>query len=196
VIQVFDSKRAELVPQSMPEAWRDARQAAVIVYQSCAMRIPGKGPAYRDEMMAANVDWLAAQALPGEKMVIWSDNGHVRPGGGSMGTWLRQRYGRQMYVTGFAFRRGQVRAAGLAGGKFTGLGDSDVPASPEGSGDAILGATGLPVFFLDLASVSPDGPLGRWLAQPTCSTTPGPIGSPTIPSPTWRRPCRRACMTA
>jgi hypothetical protein len=39
-----------------------------------------------------------------------------------------------------------------------------VPA-PEGSGDAILSAAGMPLFFLDLRSVPRDGPLGVWLAE-------------------------------
>ena len=36
--------------------------------------------------------------------------------------------------------------------------------APEGSGDAILSAAGMPLFFLDIRSVPRDGPLGVWLA--------------------------------
>ena len=170
VIQVLDSRRAKLIRQSSPEAWRDARQAAAIVYQACTMRIPGKGPAYRDEMMAAHVEWLATGVHPGEKMVVWSDNEHVRsaaaPGNPkSMGAWLREPYGSRMYVVGFAFRQGRLRAAGVEGGKLTGIADYDAPGS-EGSGDSILALAGMPSFFLNLAAIPAGGPLGHWLAQP------------------------------
>jgi erythromycin esterase len=171
VVKLLDQKRAVLTAASSREAWRDARQAAAIVYQSCTMRIPGKGPAYRDEAMAGNVAWLNGQEHPNEKMVLWAHNGHVGFGAGSangksMGAWLRERYGKQMYVAGFAFRQGRLRAIGMENGTFTALSDYPVPPSPEGSGDAVLSAAGMPLFFLDMASLPPAGPLARWLAEP------------------------------
>jgi len=170
VLQVFDSKRAEMEKASSPAAWRDARQAAAIAYQACVMRIPGKGSSYRDEMMAKNVEWLADEAYPNEKIVLWAHNGHVGFGPGlagrNMGTWLKERFGRNLYVAGFAFERGQLRALGLSNGQMTGgLAARDVPPAPEGSGGAILGAAGLPLFFLDMSSLPAGGPLGRWLGE-------------------------------
>jgi erythromycin esterase len=169
VLKVFDSKRPEMEKASSPAAWLDARQAAAVAYQACAMRTPGKGPSYRDQMMAKNVEWLADEAYPGEKIVLWAHNGHVRfgsePGGKSMGTWLRERFGRKLYVAGFAFRRGQLRAVGAANGQMTGLADHAVPPAPEGSGDAILSAAGMSLFFLDMSSLAAGSPLGRWLAE-------------------------------
>ena len=169
VIQTLDARRAELIRKSSPEAWRDARQAAAAVFNACTMRIPGKGPAYREEMMAANVEWLASEVYRGEKMVLWSDNEHVRSGVAagrpkSMGAWLREPYGSGMYVVGFAFARGRLRAAGIDGGNLTGVGEYPAPGA-EGSGDSILALAGMPSFFLHLA-VPPGGALGRWLAQP------------------------------
>jgi len=38
-------------------------------------------------------------------------------------------------------------------------------ASPEGSGDAVLRAVGLPQFFLNLAKLPTGGALARWLAE-------------------------------
>jgi erythromycin esterase len=170
VVKVFDLKRTALVAASSDEAWRDARQAAVIVYQSCTMRIPGKGPTYRAEAMAANVEWLQ-QVHPDEKMVLWAHNAHVSFGGGSdsvksMGARLRERYGKQVYVVGFAFRQGRLRAVGMESGKSTALSVYNVPPSPEGSGDAILSAAGMPLFYLDMASLPPGGPLAHWLSAP------------------------------
>jgi erythromycin esterase len=169
VLKVFDAKRTEMETASSPAAWRDARQAAAIAYQACQMRTPGKGSFYRDEMMAKNVEWLADEAYPGEKMVLWAHNGHVRFGseiaGKSMGAWLRERFGRKMYVAGFAFRRGQLRAVGMTNGQMKGLAEQEVAPAPEGSGDAILSAAGMPLFFLDMSSLAADGPLGRWLGE-------------------------------
>jgi len=172
VLKVFDSKRSEWIPASSPESWRAARQAAAIVLQACTMRIPGKSAAYRDEAMAANVEWLAASGYPGEKIVLCAHNGHVAFGAGvnglkPMGSWLRERFGKQLYVAGFTFRRGEVRAIGTRDLNTAqeALGAQTAPPSPEGSGDAILSAAGLPLFFLDMTRL-PAGPLGRWLAEP------------------------------
>jgi erythromycin esterase len=170
VIRVFDLKRIAMVAASSVEAWRDARQAAVIVFQSCTMRVPGKGPSYRSEAMAGNVDWLR-QVYPDQKIVIWAHNSHVNLGAAAesdktMGARLRDRYGKQMYVVGFAFRQGHVRAIGLENGKATALSIYNVPPSPEGSGDAVLSAAGMPIFFLDMTKVAPGSPLGQWLAGP------------------------------
>jgi erythromycin esterase len=169
VLKVFDSRRAELIAASSAEAWRDARQAAAIVYQACAMRTSGKGPEYRDQMMAGNVEWLASQVHPKEKIVLWAHNGHVAfYADGSnkcMGAWLRQRYGKQLYVLGFGFRRGQLRAVGSRNGKYTGVAVQDAPPAPEGYGDAILAGAGLPLYFLDIAGLPATGPLARWLGE-------------------------------
>lgn len=170
VVKLFDLKRTALTAASSPEAWRDARQAAAIVYQSCTMRIPGKGPAYRGEAMAGNVEWLR-QVHPNEKIVLWAHNTHVRFGAGSdsvksLGARLRERYGKQMYVVGFAFYYGRLRAVGVENGKATALSVYNVPPSPEGSGDAILSAAGMPLFFLDMGNLPASGSLARWLSGP------------------------------
>jgi erythromycin esterase len=170
VVKLFDQKRTELIAASSQEAWRDARQAAAIVYQSCTMRIPGKGPAYRGEAMASNVEWLRT-VHPNEKIVLWAHNTHVAFGAGadnlkSMGARLRERFGKQMYVVGFAFRQGTLRAIGLEDGKAKALSVYHAPPSPEGSGDAVLSAAGMPLFFLDMGTLPSGGPLAHWLAGP------------------------------
>jgi erythromycin esterase len=121
--------------------------------------------------MARNVEWLAREEHPNEKMVLWAHNGHVQTAaeGGvkSMGAWLRETYGRQMYVLGFAFRRGTLRAVGVEDGRWLGMpSEHTAPPSPEGSGDAVLGAAGWPLFFLHLGDASPGSALARWLAEP------------------------------
>jgi len=166
VLKVFDAKRTEMQQASSPAAWRDARQAASIAYQACVKRTIDPGSFYRDEMMAKNVEWLVDEAYPDEKMVLWAHNLHVRfgseTGGRSMGTWLKERFGQKLYVVGFAFRRGQLRAVGRVDGQ---LAVHIVPPAPEGSGGAILSAAGMPIFFLDMSNLAAGSPLGRWLGE-------------------------------
>ncbi|HTX36627.1 MAG TPA: erythromycin esterase family protein [Bryobacteraceae bacterium] len=168
VAHEFDTRHRELTEASGEEKWRDARQAAAVVQEACTLRIAGRGPGYRDEAMAGNAEWIAGEAFPREKIVLWAHNAHVRTQGDpkSMGTFLRERFGRQLYVVGYAFRRGGLRAKGPEGGTAADVKVFDAPPSPEGSGDAVLSGARLPLFFLDLSSVPAAGALGRWLAEP------------------------------
>ncbi len=185
IVTLFDSRRSELIRASSLAAWRDARQAAEIVRQAAASRAPGASAGYRDEMMARNVEWLAGEAYPGEKIVLWAHNGHVRfaedSGVKMMGSWLRQRFGKQMYVVGFAFHRGAVRAVGTENGTPGGLANHIVPASQAGTGDSVLSAAGLPVFFLDMQPVPVTSELRRWLAEPHVYRAIGAVWNKTDP---------------
>jgi Erythromycin esterase len=119
--------------------------------------------------MAKSFGELADTTYPAAKIILWTDNAHARFGDEmaekSMGEWLRAKYGRKYYAAGFAFHRGEVRAVGVDQGDSKGLGMWTVPASPEGTGDAVLSAAGVPEFFLDLANVPASGVLARWLAE-------------------------------
>ncbi len=155
--------------RSSDAAWRDARHAAAVVVQACNMRSEASGLGYRDAMMARNIEWLIDEVHPHEKIIVWAHNGHVRADSASdtppMGALLRKRFRKDMYVVGFAFRRGEVWAGAVEDGKRKSAGVWPVEASPEGSGDAILSAAGLPMFFLNMAGVPRDESLGRWLAD-------------------------------
>jgi erythromycin esterase len=170
VLAAFDAHRAEWQGASSAAEFRDARHAAATVAAACAMRDEANGLGYRDEKMARNVEWLADEAHPGEKIIVWAHNMHVAADGDTgyprLGGWLRRRFGRQFYSVGFAFRRGDVWATGVEDGHSKGEDAWPVPPSPEGSGDAILSAIGMPLFFLDLRPVPRSGPLGAWLAEP------------------------------
>jgi hypothetical protein len=121
------------------------------------------------EDMAIRFSRLIDTTYPEAKVIFWTDNGHARFGDEmadkGMGDWLRERYGLNFYVAGFAFRRGEVRAVGVDNGDSKGLGMWSVPPSPEGSGDAVLSAAGMPAFFLDVATLPPSGTLARWLTD-------------------------------
>jgi hypothetical protein len=47
----------------------------------------------------------------------------------------------------------------------TGLAAHAVAAAADGSGDAVLSAARLPLFFLDMTALPGGTPLGRWLAE-------------------------------
>jgi erythromycin esterase len=168
VAHEFDKRHRELTAASGEEKWRDARQAVTVVQQACSLRIPGRGAGYRDEAMAGNAAWVVGSAYPREKIVLWAHNAHVGTAGEpkSMGAFLRERFGRQLYVVGYAFRKGGLRAKGPEGGTAADVKVFDAPPSPEGSGDAVLSGAGLPAFFLDLDGVPAAGALGRWLTEP------------------------------
>ena len=93
------------------------------------------------------------------KAVLWTDNTHARD------PQLREKFGRRLYAVGFAFDRGDVKAVGVEKGESRGLGVYRAPASPDGSGDAILSAAGMPQFFLNLGKLPAGGALARWMAE-------------------------------
>jgi hypothetical protein len=107
----------------------------------------------------ANHFWRIFTVDPAGKAIFWTDNFHARD------SVLREQFGRQLYAVGFAFDRGQVKAVGVEKGESKGLGVYTAQASPEGSGDAVLSAAGIPQFFLNMAKLPPGGALARWLTQ-------------------------------
>ena len=120
---------------------------------------------YRDASMAANIKWILDQN-PGAKIVLWAHNGHVNFGGDPgrykpMGEWLRQWYGGQTVVFGFAFNQGSFQA--VEQGK--GLHDFTIGPGPADGFDAMLASAGIPLFALDLRQLPKTGPVADWFSQ-------------------------------
>jgi erythromycin esterase len=168
VVSILEARRDALTKASSPEAFRDTLQMARIAAQGVRMRAPGAGFAYRDQMMARNVEWLLEEAYPGEKIVLWAHNGHVsfaeREDVRPMGAWLRQALGSRMYVLGFAIHTGTVRAVTRENGRSIGIAESTIPQAAPGSGTATFSAAGRPIYFLELKNRT--GTLGQWLSDP------------------------------
>ena len=122
----IDKRRSALDQQAGPVAAGVARQealsmAAYIAYQSAAdMRAYAET---RDEAMFRNLRYLADERFPGEKIIVWGHNYHLRhdnatippsaaifPGvaARSMGTWARQHFGARVFTIG------QYEATGAA----------------------------------------------------------------------------------
>jgi erythromycin esterase len=171
VTALFTARREALVRSAGAAATRDALRMTRIVVQALRNRTPGIDSAYRDERMADNVAWLAREVYPGQKIVLWAHNGHVAKVDDpenqwrSMGSRLRETFGREMYVLGFAIHTGTVRAFGS--GPSSGMGTYEMPPAPAGSGTAVLSAAGRPLFFLNFAPLRQPpatlSPLGEFL---------------------------------
>lgn len=118
----------------------------------------------RDRSMAANIKWTLDQN-PKARMVIWTHNGHASlkniRGYDPMGQYLREEYGAQAVLFGSAFLEGSFQAMTSQG-----MHIFQVPATPDGSLDATLAATGLPVFAVDLRKAPASGPVHDWLHTP------------------------------
>jgi erythromycin esterase-like protein len=142
---------------------RWAVQNARVVMQAMELRT---GTVSRDQSMAENIKWILDEN-PKAKIVLWAHNGHVAAAGAggiarSMGAYLREEYGTQMVVLGFAFNRGSFQAIGRENGRTTTLRQHTVGPADSSSFDRALGAAGVPVFALDLRK-PPQGAVSAWL---------------------------------
>jgi erythromycin esterase-like protein len=129
-------------------AARWATQNARVVVQAMQSKTGGQS---RDQSMAENVRWILDEN-PKAKIVLWAHNGHVATASSykPMGAFLREMYGSQMVVLGFAFNRGSFQAVGQSAGRSTSLQRHTVSAANAGTFDATLATAGLPIFALDL----------------------------------------------
>jgi erythromycin esterase len=186
VEKLLDSKRAGL-PVSEGE-FKETRQCARIVSQYLNMVWPEAGDNLyeaRDRSMAENVRWLADEAFPGQKIVLWAHNGHVSKGsyGGpsrSMGQFLREWYGPKMYVVGFASDHGSIRAIRMSqtGGMAGGPVPLPLPHATKESVEAAFREGGAPRFLLDLRNIEATTALGKWLQAAHPHRMPGAAYDP------------------
>jgi erythromycin esterase len=182
-LDLIAAQREMLVTASTPEEYRELRQAARIVLQAFARRagIPG---ADRDRAMAENVSWLIEEAFPGQKIVLWAHNSHVGTDMGSseksLGDHLRDRYGDQMVVMGFASHHGEVRAKRMQESSVQPGPPVALPLAPprNASIEALFHDTGLPCFILDLRNLPGESAAGTWLAKPRLHRMIGAVYDP------------------
>jgi erythromycin esterase len=172
VAELLDTKRDELAKVLNPAERLELSRCARHINQAYELRAMGTPPMLRDAMMAENAQRLIAESYPQQKVVLWAHNGHVetwRTGAEiAMGGRLREAFGHQMFVVGFATDRGQVRARRLKdGGELNPGRWVSLPLNPSVpySADALFAATGLPRFALDLRHPPADNDLARWLSR-------------------------------
>ena len=122
--------------------------------------------AIRDNAMADNLTFLARTMFPGKKIIVWAANIHVRHANDkttwifpTMGRWLKERFGDELYTIGLYPNRGTV-----PGGR--GVFTID-PAEP-GTLERLLSDAGASQLFVDL-SKPPRHEGTRWMYEPMLS---------------------------
>jgi alpha-galactosidase len=188
ILKLLDERRKALEDATSSADYLHARQCARIVLQAATMNTPGQNPyAVRDQSMAENVRWIAEQAYPGQKIVVWAHNGHVGDstlgGGASMGHWLKQMFGTHIVIFGFGFDFGQIRAITFSGSKATtGPILQTLPPAIAGSAEAVLRQARAPIYLLDFRALPPSSPLAVWLAEDQLFREPGAAYDPDQPN--------------
>lgn len=173
-IRDLDASKGEYIAQTGEEDWEIAQLHAKILTQYIQSNIlsdnRAAGSAIRDSSMAANIHWIMEHEGPDAKMVIWAHNYHVSTGKtgtvASMGHHLREMYGKDMVIFGFAFHQGSFQAIEMPFGSGRGLRPFHVKPLAEQSLDATLGATGLPYAAIDLQGLPEAGYVAEWFAEP------------------------------
>jgi len=62
------------------------------IVEQATLLLADKTGLYRDEQMAANIDWILGQAPPGAKIVLWAHDYHVSRTEGAMGSFGDRRH--------------------------------------------------------------------------------------------------------
>jgi erythromycin esterase len=156
--------RARLLAQHL-----DSHRTAMRMLWTADFSNPEGDPAFnlRDEQMAANLLWLAAEH-PDERILVWGATSHLSrnrqrldvttaPGMIPMGHHLHEALGDEVYSIAFTAYDGTSGTANPGSTPF------ELPPVPDGSLEALWHATGQQLAFLDLAGR--DGS-GAWLDEP------------------------------
>jgi erythromycin esterase len=167
------------------DAYQVAAQSARVVLQAeDVFREQYRWPDPRDVYMAENARWLLEQSGPQAKIVLWAHNAHVTSGNPEegegyfgMGYYLRQAYGDDLVVIGFAFGDGQVTAVDSAGN----LTAQYVPPPPPETLEGYARQTGLPALVLNLRGLDLSQPGAAWLTEPVLLRSIGSMYDPTVP---------------
>jgi erythromycin esterase len=169
VLRRLDERRSEYISGTDSMAWVLARQHARILAQyverMSTIATPD-GWMIRDRAMAENIRWILEHEGPEAKMVVWAWNGHVSTGSGSMGAHLREAFGPDMIVFGFAFNQGSFQAIETPMPSAAGVRSFTVGPAPEGSLDETLAAAGLRLAAIDLRELPKEGPVAEWWSAP------------------------------
>jgi erythromycin esterase len=126
----------------------------------------------RDRAMAANMEFILDERFPGEKVIVWGHNFHLRhdseaiepredlyPGVRvrTMGSMLAESHRQEMYTIGIFPGRGST-----ADGSGS---ERSIGAPPPGSMEAILESAGIGMLFVDLPEAE-RAPGSAWISTP------------------------------
>jgi len=185
ILEAFTRQRAAWVEATSERDWWLARLHAVVLDQGARMSLDRTyaAAALRDIAMAQNLRSLIELEGPDAKAVLWAHNSHVakvtpyfvddKTPIANMGSHLREMFGRQYLVIGFAFNQGSFQAPEQG----RGLVEHTVSPAPDGSLDNMLAAAAIPTFLLDLATAPVEGPAADWLSSRPLSRSIGALYS-------------------
>jgi erythromycin esterase len=126
----------------------------------------------RSISMAENLIYLADQARPDAKFMVWEHNWHIRIAdhaieAPNMGSYVRAKYGSEYFAFGFEFNQGSFQTRTALPDKLSGdLKEVNLPPAPAKSFPWYLAQTNLGVFILNLRTPVPDPVVEQWLATP------------------------------
>lgn len=163
-----DPARVELAAQVALSAAASVRLGAADVRDHTApeaSEIRGRG-------MADNLEFIADRLYPGKKIIVWAHNGQVRHDGlavepypaKTMGGWLAERRGEEVYTIGLYMYRGH------AARDFDTV--YEIARIPAGSLESILSRADAPWHFLDLSGAQLE-PGTSWMFTPSIAMLDG-----------------------
>ncbi len=134
--------------------------------------LPPSQSTTRSIAMAENLVWLADQARPDAKFMVWAHNAHVAVADTSIeepncGYRLREKYGQAYFAFGFEFNQGSFQTRTKPPDKLPGdIKEVTLPPSPEGSFSWYLSQTKTDLFMLNLRASADDPVVEQWLDLP------------------------------
>jgi erythromycin esterase len=167
VVSQLQANRAKYLETMSATEVDWAIQSATIVSQAIQYAASGYSDASRDASMAVNAEWIAAQAPPGSRIILWAHNGHINKEPQTMGGWLAGVFGQDYVTLGTAFHSGAYTAdCGSAPcTTVTGYNLAVYPAldSFAGSAEYYFHETGTPQQILNLGLADANDPASSWL---------------------------------
>jgi erythromycin esterase len=177
-----DSKEIYIKKSSAAE-WAIAKQSTVILAQAEEMmgaESSAESAAAREHAMAENIAWILGQEPLPARMVVWAHNAHVRDevsaqdGHGRdekeplyrrMGSRLREKFGKDDVIFGFAFNQGSflVQDGSTREKGSKGPPEVRVGPAPEETVEAALARTKLSLAVFALARLPKDGAAVKWM---------------------------------
>lgn len=159
VLDQLQANRAQYLQRMSSTEVDWAIQNARIVEQAVQLGATSD-TTFRDASMAANIEWIAAHAPPGARIVLWAHNLHINKEPAAMGGALAQYFGPDYVAFGQAFHLGTYRAVGIGTG---GLAAYPALDSFPGSAEYFFHKTGTPQQILDLRLANASDPGSSWL---------------------------------
>ncbi len=114
--------------------------------------------------MADDLDFLLDRLYPGRRVMVWAHNFHIArvtygtPGIRTMGVWVSQRRGAEIYSIGLFMGRGSAA--------WNDRRVYPIAPPPVGSLEALLAAPGYDIAYLDFSRFEP-GAAPPWMLEPT-----------------------------